>query len=69
MEKYGSEVYNMLNAEITLEDVLAIRYEEGHEDGMEKGMEIGARRLAELIQEGYSVDDALKLISSDKARN
>jgi hypothetical protein len=66
MEKYGSEVYNMLNAEITLEDVLAIRYEEGHEDGMEKGMEKGARRLAELIQKGYSVDDALKLISSEK---
>jgi type II secretory pathway component PulF len=62
MEKYGSEVLNMLNVEFNLEDALAVRYEEGREEGREKGI----RKLAELIQKGYPLNDALELISREK---
>jgi type II secretory pathway component PulF len=70
---------------LNLEDALAVRFEEGREEGMEegmekgmekgmeegmeKGMEKGVRELADLIQKGYSLNDALKLISKEKNRD
>jgi predicted transposase YdaD len=67
LEKHRSEVLNMLNVEFKMEDALAVRYEEGLEkgleEGLEKGWEKGARALAELIEKGYSVNEALELLS------
>jgi type II secretory pathway component PulF len=49
----------MLNVEFKLEDALAVRFEEGRGEGWEEC----ARELAELIGKGYSVNEALGLIS------
>jgi hypothetical protein len=65
LENYGSEVLNMLNVEFNLEDALAVRFEEGREEGREEGV----RELADLIQKGYALNDALKLIPREKTRD
>jgi flagellar biosynthesis/type III secretory pathway protein FliH len=72
----------MLNVEFKLEDALAVSREEGREEGLEeglergreeglekgleRGLEKGAKELAALIKKGYSVDEALELISKKK---
>ncbi|MCL2187097.1 MAG: hypothetical protein FWB86_14795, partial [Treponema sp.] len=39
LEEHGSEVINMLFEDISIEEIAAIRYAEGHEEGLEKGSE------------------------------
>ena len=43
LERYGTEVMNMLYAEWNQEEALAVRYEEGWEKGREEGIEKTAR--------------------------
>ena len=37
----GSEIYNMLFEDLTIEEIVAIRCEEAREDGLQKGHEMG----------------------------
>ena len=41
--------------------------EEGWEEGIEEGISIGVKRVAELVNAGYSVDDAIKIASGGKS--
>jgi hypothetical protein len=63
LEKYGSEVLNMLNVEFKLEDVLAVRFEEGMEEGMEKGKFEVARSM---LAEGFSAEIIKKCTGIDE---
>ena len=39
---------------------------EGEARGQARGMGLGAKRLAELIKSGYSIEDALRLINEEQ---
>ena len=58
LEKYGTEVLNMLMTEWRMEDALAVRYEEGLEEGLEK---VARNALAE----GFSVEQVHKITGLD----
>jgi hypothetical protein len=70
LQKYKSEVPNMLNADFGLSDMLTLKFEEGREEGREEGLEKGwekcARAVAELIGKGYSVNEALGVVSDKR---
>ena len=61
LEKYASEVLNMLFTEWNLDDALAVRYEEGTEDGIDIGIDKGSEKksneILALIEKGYSTAD------------
>jgi len=61
LEKYASEVLNMLFTEWNLDDALAVRYEEGTEDGIEigvgKGRNENSNEILALIKKGYTAAD------------
>jgi hypothetical protein len=42
-----------------MDKALAVRYEEGREEGMEMGME----KVFSLLRQGYSVDEAEKMLA------
>ena len=43
--------------------------ERGREEGREEGMTIGANKLAELIKNGYTLDEALRRVNDFKIEN
>ena len=60
--KADKEVVNVLS--------LAERYiSEGEARGEAKGLTIGAHKLAELIKQGFSVEDALRMIEEEHEQN
>jgi hypothetical protein len=58
LEKYASEVLNMLFTEWNLDDALAVRYEEGTEDGIEIGRKAEREELFALWESGVSLEEA-----------
>ena len=69
LEEHASEVINMLTDDITIEELAAIRYEEGWEDGREeglfkgreeglfKGREDERKYVLELLSQGFSIEE------------
>jgi len=58
----GSEVYNMLFEDLTIEEIVAIRCEEAREEGHEMGREEGQRIIARnLLTEGSAPDFVHKI--------
>ena len=47
----GSEVYNMLFEDLTIEEIAEIRYKEGREEGFEQGREDGLQKGHEIGRE------------------
>jgi len=76
LEKYGTEVLNMLTKEWKLEDALAVRFEEGREEGWKGGREEGwkggreerNREVLSLIAKGYTLEDIQKELTSTVQR-
>ena len=59
LREHGPEVINMLTDDISVEEIAAIRYKEGHEDGMEEGFNY----VLELLSQGISSDEIKKLLT------
>ena len=51
LEDNGSEVYNMLFDDLTMEEIAEIRYKEGREEGFEQGREDGLQKGHEIGRE------------------
>jgi len=47
----------MLTEDITVEELAAVRYEEGWEDGREEGREEGHTEVFELLSQGFSIEE------------
>ena len=58
LEDHGSEVINMLTEDITIEELAAVRYEEGWEDGREERTKTIALNL---LEEGSTIDFVQKI--------
>jgi predicted transposase YdaD len=58
LEKYSTEVFDMLEGEVDMERVRAVweaeAREEGREEGMERGTKNGRFEVLDLIEQGYS---------------
>ena len=70
LRSHGSEVINMLTDDITIEEIAAIRYNEGREDGWEDGLEKGREErnkiiAMNLLTEGSSFDFVQKITGLD----
>jgi len=63
LEIHGSEVINMLFEDISIEEIAAIRYNEGREDGFEKGREDGREEGIEKGREDEKIIIARNLLS------
>jgi hypothetical protein len=62
LREHGSEVRNMLTDDISVEEIAAIRYKEGHEDGHTEGCEEERRIIAgNLLTEGLSPEFIQKI--------
>jgi hypothetical protein len=66
LTKLGSEVNNMLFAEWNLDDAKEVWQEEAWEEGMEKGWGDGIDSFCELIEQGYSPQEARKILKNKK---
>ncbi len=58
LEKYASEVLNMLFTEWNLDDAIAVAREEALEDGIEKGRNERSKELFALWESGVSLEEA-----------
>lgn len=61
LNAYGSEVMNMILEDLTADEWLEVRYEEGVEQGLEQGVEIGQNKereyVLELINQGLTNEE------------
>ena len=64
LEKYASEVLNMLFTEWDLDDALAVRYEEGTEDGIDIGRNAERNEILDLIKQGYNLADIENMLKA-----
>ena len=57
LKEHGSEVMNMLTDNLTIDEIAAVRYEEGWEDGREEGRVERAKTIAiNLLAKGSTPD-------------
>jgi hypothetical protein len=62
LTEFGSEVSSMLFTEWNLDDALEVAREEAWEEAWEKGID----RLSELIDQGYSTEEAKNILKSER---
>jgi len=55
LKEHSSEVINMLTEDITVEELAAVRYEEGREDER--------KNVMELLSQGFSVEELKQLLT------
>jgi hypothetical protein len=53
LKKHGSEVYNMLFEEISVEEIVAVRCEEAREEGREEERD----KIMTMLSQGLSVEE------------
>jgi predicted transposase/invertase (TIGR01784 family) len=64
LESNGSEVENMLLTEWNLKDAIEVAREEALEEGEARGIAIGREKAFSLLRQGYSVDEAEKMLAT-----
>ena len=61
----------MLTEDITVEELAAVRYEEGREDGREEGREEGRederKYVLELLSQGFSVEEVKQRLTQTQS--
>jgi hypothetical protein len=67
LKEHGSEVENMLLTEWNMADALEVRYEEGVATGVEKAWKKARKEIFSLWRQGYSIDEAEKLLAKRDA--
>jgi predicted transposase YdaD len=70
LEKYGTEVYNMLLTEWNMEDAKKVWFEEGREEGREEGIETGIEKnkieiAKNAMAMGFPIEQVHKLTGLD----
>jgi hypothetical protein len=63
LRKHGSEAVNMLYHEFNMDKALAVSREEGREEGEASGEAKGMEKVFSLLRQGYSVDEAEKMLA------
>jgi hypothetical protein len=70
LKRNGSEVENMLLSEWNMKDALEVAKEEGieigEERGVDKGKGIGHKEFSTLLRQGYSLDEAERMLGLAK---
>jgi len=76
LREHGAEVLNMIFTEWNWEDAIAVAKEEAFEDGIGKGIDIGIGKGVDigreevftLLRQGYSLDEAEKMLGLNRSQ-